>query len=259
MKIAQKSRWIYLVVGCLFLGTLSAQAQIVNVESLRRVSDTSRWSGNASLSFNLIKNKNTLFNLRNTLQVQYLYKQHLVLFINEINFKEVNAKNLVDKGIQHFRYNYRFSKSFAWEGFVQSQFDEISAIDFRGLIGTGPRFKVSKSETYNFFLGTALMFEYEKIENALENVRNRDFRNSSYLSFSLFPKENISIVSTTYIQPRLNKWSDFRISNDSKVVIGIVKNLGLSIGVKYLYDAFPAIGIPKEQYRITNGLTYSFD
>lgn len=237
----------------------SANAQIVNVESLRRVSDTSKWSGNASLSLNLTKNKNKIFNLKNTVHLQYFYKKHLVLFINEISFKEANTKKLVDKGTQHLRYNYRPSNSFAWEVFLQSQYDEISAIDFRGLIGAGPRCKVSKSNNYNFFIGTALMYEYEKIENALENVRHKDIRNSTYFSFSLFPKNNVSMVSTTYYQPLFKQFSDFRISNDTKVVIGIVKNLGFNIGFKYLYDAFPAIGVPKEQYKLTNGLTYSFD
>lgn len=248
----------YIILCSLFV-CFSVKAQIVNIESIRKVSDTSKWSGNASLSLNLTKNKNRIFNLMNTVHIQYLYKKNFILFINEVNFKEANSNSLVDKGIQHLRYNYKVSNSFAWEVFLQSQYDEISEIDFRGLIGSGPRFKLSKSNDYNFFLGTSVMYEYERIENLLEDVRHNDFRNSSYISFSLFPKDNISIVSTTYFQPLLKQFNDFRISNDTKMVIGIIKNLGFNIGFKYLYDAFPAIGVPKEQYKLTNGLTYSFD
>lgn len=248
----------------LFLSTLfilayfTAQSQIVNVESIRKVSDTSRWTGNASLSFNLTKNKNRIFDIKNRIHVQYLYEDHMVLFVNDISFKEANKNKLVDRGTQHLRYNYRIEDRFFWEVFAQSQYDDISAIDFRGLLGTGPRFKLSKSDDYNFFLGILSMYEYEKIENDLENVIHRDFRNSTYVSFSLFPKDNISIVSTTYYQPLYKDFSDFRLSNDTSLVIGIIKNLGFKVGFTYLYDALPAIGVPKEQYKLTNGLTYTF-
>lgn len=244
---------IFIIIGA------SLHAQIVNVESIRKVSDTSRWSGNASLSFNLTQNKNRIFDIKNRIHLQYLYDNHMVLFVNDIAFKEANKGTLVDKGTQHLRYNYRLKERFFWEVFAQSQYDDISAIDFRGLLGTGPRFKLSKSDNYNFFVGVLSMFEYEHIENDMENSIRRDFRNSSYFSFSLFPKDNISIVSTTYYQPLYKNFSDFRISNDTRLLIGIIKNLGLTIGFTYLYDAFPAIGVPKEQYKLTNGLTYTFN
>ena len=233
-------------------------AQIVNVESLRRASDTSKWTGFASLSIDLTKNTNKIFNIKNRIQVQYVYKKHLILFINDFDFKEANKSKLVSKSTQHLRFNYRFHNRVAWEVFAQSQYDEISAIDFRGLLGTGPRFKLSKSKDYNFFAGVLMMFEYEHVQNNLENIIHREFRNSTYLSFSLFPKDNISVVSTTYFQPLYRNFSDFRISSDSSIAIGVFKNLALKIGFTYLYDAFPAIGVPKEQYKLTNGLTYLF-
>ncbi|MEW7278849.1 DUF481 domain-containing protein [Aquimarina sp. 2201CG1-2-11] len=237
----------------------NVNAQIVNVESIRKVSDTSRWSGYANLSFDLTKNKNRIFNFKNKVHIQYLYEKNLVLVVNDINFKESNNSKLVSKGTQHIRYNYRFSNRFALEAFAQSQYDEISAIEFRGLLGTGVRFKVSKSDDYNFFMGILSMFEYERINNNLEDVIHRDFRNSTYVSFSLFPKNDIAIVSTTYYQPLYRDFEDYRLSNDTSVVINIFKNLAFNLGFTYLYDAMPALEVPKEQYKITNGLTYSFN
>ncbi|MFD0964752.1 DUF481 domain-containing protein [Pseudofulvibacter geojedonensis] len=234
-------------------------SQIVNVESLRRVGDSSKWSGYTSLAIDLTKNRNHIFNLKNRTHVQYLFEKNLVLFVNDIDFKEVNNEKLVSKGTQHLRYNYKFKPKFAWEIFIQSQYDEISAIDFRGLIGTGPRLTVYTSKNYLFYTGILSMYEYEEIENDLEHTFNRDFRNSSYISFSLFPKENIAIVSTTYYQPLYKSFSDYRISNDTSIALTIFKNLAFKIHFTYLFDIKPALGVPKEQYKLSNGLTYTFN
>lgn len=237
----------------------SANSQIVNVESIRRVSDTSKWSGFTKLTFDLTKNKNRIFNIQNKIHVQYLYDKNMVLFINQIDFKALNDSKLINKGIQHLRYNYQFNERFAWEIFAQTQYDQISEIDFRGLLGAGPRFKLLKSKDYNFHIGILSMYEYEKSDDDLGNIIHKSFRNSTYFSFSLFPKNTISIVSSTYYQPLYKKFKDYRISNDTSVAISIFKNLALDIGFTYIYDAFPAFGVPKEQYKLTNGLTYSFD
>lgn len=237
----------------------AAQSQIVNVESLRRVNDTSRWSGYTSLSISLIKNRNRIFLGKGKVHVQYLYKKHLGLFVGDFDLKEANENRLVDRGIQHVRYNYRFRKHVAWEVFGQSQYDRISALNFRGLLGTGPRFKLTKWKDYRLYIGTLAMFEYEEIDNSAEAAIHRDFRGSLYFSFSLFPKDNISIVSTTYYQPRLDEWGDFRISNDTSIALEIFKNLSFKVGITYFYDEFPPVGIPREQYKLTNGIAYTFN
>lgn len=242
----------------LFIINLSF-SQIVNVESLRRVGDTSKWSGYTSLAIDITKNRNKIFNLKNRTHIQYLFDTNLVLLVNDIEFKEVNNSKLVSKGTQHLRYNYRFKPKFAWEVFVQSQYDEISAIDFRGLIGTGPRIKLSKSEEYKFHIGILTMYEYEEIENDLERTTHKDFRKSSYFSFSLFPKDNIAVVSTAYYQPLYKDFSDFRISNDTSIALTIFKSLAFKVNFTYLFDSRPALGVPKEQYKLSNGLTYTFN
>lgn len=243
----------------LFVTTFSLSAQILNVESLRKVNDTSRWSGNVNLGFTIIQNKNKIVNLTNKVHIQYKYEKDLILFINDFDLKKVNKGDVVNRAIQHLRYNRKLNKTISWELFAQSQFDEISEIDFRGLLGTGPRFKLSQSEDYKFYLGALSMYEYEKINNELEDNLHRDIRNSSYFSFSLYPNDNISIVSTTYYQPLYKEFSDYRVSNDTSVLIGIFKNLSFSVNFNYLFDANPAFGVPKEQYKFTNGLTYSFN
>jgi putative salt-induced outer membrane protein YdiY len=244
----------------LFLITFSTtgQAQIVNVESLRQVSDSSKWSGSASVDVALIENSRSIFRLTNRLRLQYSSKKSLYLFINDINLQKIDENSLVNRGIHHIRYNRYLNDNLKLEAFVQSQYDAISNIDFRGLLGVGLRKKLSKNDKYRFFLGSLIMYEYEEATiTSIEPLR--DFRNSTYLSFSLYPKENISIVSTTYYQPLLKRFSDFRISNETTIAFKVLKNMAFKTSFIYNYDAKPIIGIPNTQYELTNGLVYSFD
>jgi len=238
--------------------SFTSSAQILNVESLRKVTDTSGFSGAASLNFAIKRNVNDFLTISTNAHVQYKMNKHLVLFKNDFNLQIIEGENFENSGIQHLRYNYKILPRIVWEIFGQVQYNRVSKIDFRGLLGTGPRFKLSNSNNYKLYLGTMLMYEQEELVDGVTPLQ-RDFRGSTYLSFSLYPRENISIVSTTYYQPKLNLISDYRISSQSALVLSIFKNIGLITTYTFTYDAFPAIGIPNSQYELTTGLNYTFD
>ena len=248
----------FLVSFILLSISINVSAQILNAESLRKVTDTSGFSGSASLNFALKRNTNNFLTLSTNIHIQYKMNKHLVLFKNDFNFQKIEGDRFENSGIQHLRYNYKLSHRIAWEIFGQAQYNKVSKIDFRGLIGTGPRFKLTNSENYKFYLGTLLMYEHEEIDDGVTPTQ-RDFRGSTYLSFSIYPTENISIVSTTYYQPKLSEFGDYRISNQSALIVSLFKNFGLKTAYTFTYDSFPAIGIPNSQYDFTTGINYSFD
>lgn len=238
---------------------VQTQAQIVNVESLRKVTDTSKWSGNVGLNLSLIKNKNDIFKVTNRAHLQYLNKRNLYLIVTNLNFQQLDSSKFVNSGTIHLRYNYKFKPKIAWEIFFQSQYDAVSNIDLRSLLGTGPRFKLGSSEKYKFYMGTLLMHEYEKSTETFGTNINRDVRGSAYLSFSLYPASQFSVVSTTYYQPKLEAFRDYRISNDTSLAFEIYKGLGFKSTFNLLFDAFPPSGVPRTQYTWTNGIVYTFD
>ena len=246
-----------LVILLVSISTTS-MAQVLNIESLRKVTDTSGWSGSASVNFAIKRNVNDFFTISSNIHVQYKMNKHLVLFKNDIDFQKIEGEKFSNSGIQHVRYNYRFHDRIAWEVFLQGQYNKVSLIDFRGLAGTGPRFKLSNSENYKFYLGTLFMYEHEEVGDGITPIQ-RDFRGSAYLSFSLFPTDRIAMVSTTYYQPKLSAFSDYRIANESSLLIDLFKNFAFKTTYRFIFDAFPAIGIPNSQYDLTTGFTYSFD
>ncbi len=246
-----------LIITVLICISIPLNAQILNAESLRKVTDTSGYSGSMSVDFSLRRNTKDFFTISSDIHVQYKMNKHLVLFKNQIHFQKIEGDDFTNNGVSHLRHNYRFHRRIAWETFVQGQYNKVSKIDFRGLIGTGPRFKLTTSEKYKFYLGALVMYEHEELTDG--TTIQRDVRGSSYLSFSLYPSSRVTLVSTTYYQPRLNSFSDYRISSQSSLVIDLFKNFGFKSSYTFTYDATPATGIPNSQYNFSSGIVYSFD
>lgn len=248
-------RLIFLVF--LFVFTYS-NAQVINVESMRKKTDSAKWTGSVSLDASLIKNKNELFKIATKSDIQYNNKKELWLFVNDLKFEKAAGASFVNKGTQHLRYNHRVTDMIKMEVFAQAQYDAISEIDFRGLIGAGPRFKLTSNDDYRFYLGTLVMYEHEKT-SAIEDHRIRkDFRASTYLSFSLYPIETLAIISTSYYQPRLDALKDYRFSSTTSILFKILENLAFKTTFSYNFDAYPVVTIPQTQYELTNGLLFTF-
>lgn len=231
---------------------------MINVETLRKKSDSAKWTGSVSLDLSVIKNTNSIFKIANKAHIQYNNKKNLYLFVNDLKFEKLEGESFVNKGTQHFRYNRRITEVVKMETFLQAQYDAISEIDFRGLVGLGPRFKLYSNDTYRFYLGTLVMYEYEKSLNISEDRIQKDIRGSAYLSFSMYPTDYLSIISTSYYQPKLDRFKDFRLSTDTSFLFKIFETLAFKTTFTYSYDAFPVVAIPKTQYELTNGLLYTF-
>jgi putative salt-induced outer membrane protein YdiY len=241
-----------------FALSFSATSQILNAESLRKVTDTSGFSGSASLDFSMKRDVNQYLGFSSTTHLQYKMNRNLVIWKNDIELKNIEGNKFENAGITHLRYNYRFHPHIAWEIFAQAQYNKVSKIDFRGLLGTGPRFKLTSSENYKFYLGTHIMLEQEELDDNTTPLQ-RDFRATSYLSFSMYPTPNITVTSTTYYQPMLRKFSDYRVSSQTSLLIKMFRNFAFKTTYTFVYDQYPAIGIPNSQYNLTSGIVYSFD
>lgn len=245
------------VIILFFFLSNQAFSQILNVESLRKVTDTTGFSGSIGADFSLKRDANKFIELGSDALIQYKMHKHLVLWKNELNFKNVDGNRFQNSGVSHLRYNYRFQPQIAIEIFAQAQYNKVNKINFRGLLGIGPRFKLSKSEDYKFYLGTHLMYEQEELSDEITPIQ-REFRNSSYLSFSLFPSSRATIVSTTYYQPKLRNFKDYRVSSETSAVINIFAKFSLKTSYMFIYDQYPAEGVPTSQYELKTGVVYIF-
>ena len=113
------------IVALFIIGfSFTAKSQILNAESLRKVTDTSGFSGSASLAFSLKRDVNDYLSFGSNIHIQYKMNKHLVLLKNDIQFQNIEGNKFENSGITHLRYNYRFHPRIAWEIFAQAQYNK---------------------------------------------------------------------------------------------------------------------------------------
>lgn len=253
IKLAIPSLVLVFISTCLVL-----EAQVVNIERQRIATDTTGWFGEAHLNFAASKTTKEIISLFAGGLLEYKSKndKDLWLLITEFSLITGEQEDFSNTGFGHLRYNRKLNDVIRWEVFTQIQYNGLTKIDTRNLYGTGVRIKLTQYEKAKFYLGIAYMYEYEKNVEPIEF--HYDDRMSSYFSFTLLPEEDVLFQSTTYMQPRLDLWSDYRLTNETTLRLGITKKLNLHVTLKYNYDVVPPEGVPNSTYYFINGLALEF-
>jgi len=243
----------YLILILFFHCKLTSQ--VINIESKRFLKDTNGFIGKADLNFNINQNINRVLYLGINIHSQYVHNQHRILAIGDLAFINAGTRDFVNSGYQHFRYNYKISRLLTWEAFVQAQYNRILLLDRRYLVGSGPRIKLIKKENFRVYTAALYMYEYQSQNN--DSIEKYNNRISTYLTMSLGFKK-VEFTSTTFYQPNLSNFTDYRIANDSSFEILITNHFNFKIGLNLLYDTKQPIGIPDLTYILKNGLSYKF-
>jgi len=242
-----------LTIGLLF--SLASYTQVINVEALRIVSDTTGWFGGLGTEFSIQKNTTLLYNLSTNVHAQHKGKKNLWLAVADVEFLDAGGESFVNNGYTHLRFNRKLNYITRWEAFSQLQYNNITKIDLRWLIGTGPRFKLLHGEINKAYLGVLLMHEYEEES---KGTIQKNQRIGSYLSFNITPTKNIKIVSTTYFQPIIKDLADYRASTENSLEVALIEKLALTVTYNLAYDSTPFKEVPSTTYSLTNGLKWKF-
>ncbi len=253
-KVSSKKLLLQLIV--VFIFAASAKSQILNIEGLRLVTDTTGWSGQMGVAVSASKFTKSLFSFNTNGHVQLKQDKNLYLLVGNSEIVNVNGSSFNKSGFAHFRYNRKISDLIRLEGFTQIQFNALIKIESRWLNGAGIRFKLSQYEKAKFYFGLTYMHESEKLTD--RDVTDQANRMSSYFTFTLAPEAIVTFSNTTYVQPLIGNIHDFRISNDTNLSFKINKHLSLNALLHYLYDSKPPIDVPTSNYQIYNGLTFKF-
>ena len=240
----------------ILLTVVSAKAQVINIENKRFLNDTNGWIGNADFNFNVYNNTQQVLQFSNALRVQYQKNRSRFILLNDLNFIKAGNTDFANAGYQHFRYNYKVSKWITMEAFTQTQYNPVLKLDFRYLLGAGPRLKLLKKENARIYIAALYMYEYDDIVG--DPVNLYEHRISSYLTCSFSILKNVEFTSTTFYQPNIENTADYRIANDSGLEIHINKHLNFKSSFNMLYDTYQPIGIPDLVYSFKNGLSIKF-
>lgn len=255
-KLPDMKIYIFYIFMTLLMSVLSVDAQVLNIERERIKTDTIGWSGTGKLSLNLVSNTKKFTEAGLGLHVQYKTLRSLYLALSDYELIKSTEDDFSNKGMQHLRYNYRLNKTITLEAFAQAQFNKVLGLDFRGLVGTGPRFKIVGAEHIRIYAATAYMHEYEEPAGNLKTERNH--RLSSYLSLTLRLNDNLALINTSYYQPRFGHFKDYRLSHNLDLLMKISNHISYSLALEHLTDSRPIPGIPGKVYSIKNRLVFDF-
>lgn len=233
----------------------NAYSQILNIELSRINQDTSGFAGNLNADIKIVQNKYKTTTFSSMLHLQRKWNKHLIMALSNISLTGSEGKDLENSGFQHLRYNYEITELLTWEGFTQVQYNKITGIDQRFLLGTGPRFEIIRKDKNQFGIATAYMYEFE--EYADTTFIARDHRASSYIAWRNSSIKNLSFITTLYYQPLLNQIDDYRINWAGKLTYKLTNKIAFYTYWGITYDTHPPIGIEKTLYSIKNGIEIS--
>lgn len=242
--------FLLIMVGCIKSNT--CLGQIVNMESQRYHTDTTGWAGSVGGNFALTNYGQKVFDVDANAHVQYKSKRSLYLFLGGYGFLKGDQQSYVDYGFLHLRYNYKLTKTLRLEAFTQLQQNTITKVQFRYLIGAGPRFKLVDNQKIRMYLGSLPMYEVEKETGVSHHIT--DWRCSNYLSLTFIPNKQTEFTTTTYYQPVMFDAGDYRLLSQSSCKIKAAKRVSVVIRYNYQFDASPAAGINRETYTFGTGI-----
>jgi hypothetical protein len=229
-------------------------AQVVNIESQRIHTDSVRRGGefNFNYSYSNVNSKSlSIFDGSLSLQQKSKDLKTIWLILGNLELSKAKNEDFENASFLHLRYNRKINPWLRWEVFTQVQSNLPIGVRVRYLAGTGPRFKLITSTNFNLYFGSLYMYEREKITDSV--ILKKTFnRNSSYLSFSInLPPVKGEIISTTYYQPSLANFSNYRIYTENRLSFSITKRFRTQTTFRYFFDSRPPKGI--------NNYTTAFD
>ena len=228
---------IFLLIFTFFI-TLFSHAQLVNIESKRMQTDSIRFVLRGDFSFSYDNyNGDYIYRVGSSLSSQVKSKdlKKIYFLLGNYNLIRSESQDFQNTWFLHLRYNQKLSNLFRFEAFIQSQSNELLAINSRNLIGAGLRFKLVSKELVKLYLGNAYMYEEEKSDAF--NTKEYNHRNSTYLSISAtIAQSNVTITNTVYFQPLYKDFSDYRILEQLKIDVPLSKVLSLYTLLDYYHD-----------------------
>jgi hypothetical protein len=219
-------------------------SQVVNIENRRIYDDTAGWSGAVDAGFSAVQNNQLLYTLSFRPRVQYKTRKHYYLLLADLAYTASKTATYANSGMSHFRYAYRLWNSpWKWESYTQVQYNELLNQKLRALLGTGIRWKMYDKNSMRFFIGTSTFYEYEELQT--EQVFNRGFRWSNYLSWFITSKSGITFTATTYAQPLWSDFADIRVSGQYALGFRVTKRLDIKLEYSFFHDSKPPADVRK--------------
>lgn len=234
---------------------------IVNMDRLHFSSNKNTFS--ADLDFSVSGSSGNTQTEKVALNSQFSWQaeKSINLAIFGYKFGKSNNSRNVNKAFAHYRYIHQLTDTLDWEAFSQLETNEFTRLTYRGLVGTGVRVAIAKTQKQHAFLGLGGFYSKEEIEVTAgltdDGVEELNRANIYFLS-KYNVSSSMSFSNVLYYQPRLNKISDYRALFQAKFDFKINHELSLRLSLDIVHDSAPSQGIKNTDISYLTGFNFSF-
>ena len=173
-------------------------------------------------------------------------------FVVKRSQKQINNKNYDSATLAHLRLNFLFKKDPSLETFIQYSKNPFRKFNKRELIGLGARFNLEN----DFKAGIGIMNENEE---DLSTISDNTLRISSYFHSEFLIDENIVFDLSTFLQPAINSFSDYKATLIGQFDFHINENFKISLQYNTFYDSKPPTNALKKEEGFATVFSYNFD
>ena len=249
-----------LVSLILLCGPFYAHA-IVSMENIHLGKPPQGFAGSYQLDLTLETGNTEQTDAGTGIKLQWTEGKITDFILANYEYGETAGVTNKNKGFAHYRHIEQLDDRFAWEGFTQLSSNQFTNLTLRALAGGGARITLGKvTDRQAFFLGLGMFYEREELDSiypdeaAIENT----LRANTYLVMKYQFNAFVSLVSTTYYQPDLSDFSDFRVIEDLSLVSKLNESLSINIGIDIAHDSKPPRDIKETDSSLKVGIVVNF-
>lgn len=182
---------------------------------------------------------------------------YLAVFKGGVGF--LGGKRFANSGVLHTRYTLKRNPVWQPEIFFQGDYAKPRLLDNRFLAGAGLRWIARSGETFSASLGSALMWEREKL-SLLAGDLHEDLssltRASHYVNVHLSGR--VIFSTTAYYQFALSDPGDVRILGTSELTTPIIGPLSQTTSLDFRTDSDPPLGVKKTDLKLATSFGLKF-
>jgi putative salt-induced outer membrane protein len=238
-----------------------ATMAIVNMDGLHFDNNKEAFTADLDLTLSGTSGNSNTEKVALNAQFNWIAARSINLAILGYQYGESNNVRSVNKAFAHYRYIYQLNSAMDWELFGQVEKNEFTRLSFRGLLGTGLRFSVAKTEQHHAFMGLGGFYSKEEIEvsSGLTDGGVEEFGRANFYFLSKYSvSPTVSFSNVLYYQPRFSRFSDYRALFETKFDFKISKKLSFRLSFDVEHDSEPSQTIKNTDVSYMSGLVFNF-
>jgi hypothetical protein len=252
------------------MNIIYAGAQIINIDKTDTTAYQKKaiWNGNIALGLEVDKEKSTLFDGSNFVDVSLQKYKELFVFSSSDRFTYDGSTSFLNTGYAHLRWRHDYKAQLHTESFIQFQWDDNRGMEHRYVFGGNLRYNFWHRQEWEMTFATGLFYEDElwnysavdsaKIPPGAIDKTSRKIRSNSYMKWEGSPSKISNISVIIFYQAPFTDFFCPRISLNINFNVDVSKHFSLGILYSGLYDAKPVVPIFNFYYSFANSLTYKF-